>query len=134
MLGQSIGIEDVISTIKKMAIERGLNEEDLDGFLEKYALQFGCNSLLKNLVGADFHLKQAANTLDYAFSKQLALETLSETFESGEKILSVGCNVGMLETNLARKTNDPPVLLVCSIPLAQDLSHSTRIMIKRRVM
>jgi hypothetical protein len=81
MLGQSIGIEDVISPIKKMAVERGLNEGDLDRLLKKYAFQFGCN-------------------------------------------------VGMLETNLTRKTNNPPMLLVCNTLLAQDLSHSNKIMVK----
>ncbi|TET89368.1 MAG: class I SAM-dependent methyltransferase [Methanomassiliicoccales archaeon] len=103
MKEEYIGNEEVIATIKKMALEKGVKKEELEAFLEKHAFQFGSLNLLRNLVGADFQLKAAENTYKYMPTKNLALEMLDKPFESGEKALSIGCSTGVTEANLARK-------------------------------
>ncbi|MCK5291748.1 MAG: class I SAM-dependent methyltransferase [Thermoplasmata archaeon] len=134
MKREPIGKEDVISTIIEMAIEAGLKEDALDEFLETYAFKMGSLKLLKNLVGADFHLKASINTYEYAFSKHLALEFLNGILETGKSVLSIGCSDGLLEVNLAQKgckvcgvdTNEKMIDIASRLAKDKDLSKQCR--------
>jgi SAM-dependent methyltransferase len=101
-----VDLVDVISTIKRMASESGLEEEVLEDFLRKYAPNYGSLLLLRSLAGADFRLKETGDALEYAFSKDLIIQFLEERFELGKNVLSVGCSIGLLESNLARRGYD----------------------------
>lgn len=103
MREEPIGFEDVISTIKRMASESDLRMEELEDFLDRFALKYGSLMLLRSLAGVDFRLKEIKDAIEYAFSKSLAIQFLEDTFGIGENVLSIGCSIGLLETNLARQ-------------------------------
>ncbi len=103
MREEPIGFEDVIATIKRMASESNLGKEELEEFLARFALKYGSLMLLRNLAGVDFRLKETKDAIEYAFSKSLAIQFLEDTFGIGENVLSIGCSIGLLETNLARR-------------------------------
>jgi len=92
---------DVISSMKRMAVESGLKEKDIERFLRKYALQYGTLLLLRNLQAARFRLQAAENTVEYMFSRSTTLDALEKILQGGENILSVGCGSGLVEVNLA---------------------------------
>ena len=102
MSAKRVGVEDLISAMKKMAVEKGLKKEELQDYLDKYAFRFGATWLLKILAGVDFRLEAGVNTLEYSLTKRPAVDVLAEEFNPGEKILSIGCGTGLLEANLAR--------------------------------
>jgi len=84
-----------------MAVESGLKEDELERFLEKYALQYGTLLLLRSLQAADFRLRPAENTIEYMFSRSRTIEAIESMLKGGEDILSVGCGSGLVEVNLA---------------------------------
>lgn len=86
-----------------MAIRRGLSAGEVEDFLGTYAALHGRYRLLRNLAGARHRLNEAANTLEYVFTKRLAHDLLGRVFRHGERILSVGCGDGRLEVGLARR-------------------------------
>lgn len=137
MMEGSIGNEEVIATIKKMANEKGVEENELEAFLDKYAFQIGSLSMLRNLTGADFQLKAAENTYEYMPTKNLALELLDKPFESGEKVLSIGCSLGLTEANLAKTgcqvwgldTNEKSITIANRLAEEMNLSENCRFLV-----
>ncbi|MHA2135927.1 MAG: class I SAM-dependent methyltransferase [Candidatus Thorarchaeota archaeon] len=103
MREEPIDLVDVISIIKKMASESNLRMEELEGFLDRYGSQYGSLILLRNLAEVDFRLKETKDALEYAFSKSLAIQFVEDRFGIGENVLSIGCSIGLLESNLARQ-------------------------------
>jgi len=106
MQEKPITYKELAQTIKKMAIESGLSEEELDRFLERYAFEHGRLILLRNLVGADFDLEVSKNSIEYMRSRRPVLDTLSVPFKRGERVLSIGCGSGVAEVNLAQEGCD----------------------------
>jgi SAM-dependent methyltransferase len=93
--------QHIISSMKRMAVESGLKEKDLERFLRKYALQYGTLLLLRNLQAADFRLRPAENTIEYMFSRSRTIEAIENRLKGDEDILSVGCGSGLVEVSLA---------------------------------
>ncbi len=101
MARSRVGTRDRRAALRSLAADRGVLPRDLDHFLRKYAADFGETALLRNLAVAGFRLLAAANTLEYAFTKRLAVEALSGYVRDGQKVLSIGFGDGLLEVNLA---------------------------------
>lgn len=101
MLEEPIGNRELIETMKKMALESGLRENELNEFLQKYAFEFGSLQLLRNLVGVDFELEVVKNSYEYMRKRGPPSDILDESLGKGEKILSIGCGSGAAEVNLA---------------------------------
>jgi SAM-dependent methyltransferase len=90
--------------LKGLAEDRGVRRPELERFLRTYASDFGASFLLRNLItGAGFRLPAAVNTLEYTFTKRLALSAIEGCVGEGQKVLSVGFGDGLLEVNLARR-------------------------------
>ncbi len=106
MRKKPVTYKELARTIKKMAIESGLSEEELDEFLERYAFEHGRLVLLRNLAGGDFDLEVARNSIEYMRSRMPVLDSLSVPFKRGDKVLSVGCGTGVAEMNLAQEGCD----------------------------
>ena len=85
-----------------VAVDRGVRPRELESLLRAYASDFGASFLLRNLLaGAGFRLPAAANTLEYTFTKRLALAAIEGYVGGGQRVLSVGFGDGFLEVNLA---------------------------------
>lgn len=95
--------QHIISSMKRMAVEGGLKERDIERFLRKYALQYGTLLLLRNLQAAGFRLRPAENTIEYMWSRSRTLEALDNMLKGTENVLSVGCGSGIVEVNLANR-------------------------------
>lgn len=102
MARSRIDSRDRRAALRSLAADHGVPLRDLNYFLRKYAADFGETSLLRNLAVAGFRLPAAANTLEYTFTKRLAVDALSGYVRDGQKVLSVGFGDGLLEVNLAR--------------------------------
>jgi ubiquinone/menaquinone biosynthesis C-methylase UbiE len=94
--------EELVTTLRKMAVESGLGEIELDEYLQKYALEYGSLTLLRNLVGVDFDLEVATNSFEYMRTRRPVLNALTKPFVKGEKVLSIGCGSGVAELNIAQ--------------------------------
>lgn len=101
MQEEPIGNRELIETMKKMAMENGLSERDLDEFLEDCAFEFGSLKLLRNLVGVDYELEVVKNSYEYMRKRRPLSDFLPDSFMKGNKILSIGCGSGAAEVNLA---------------------------------
>lgn len=103
MRKEPITNKELIRTLKKMAVETGRSEEELEEFLNRYAFEFGCLRLLRNMAGVDFDLEVARNSYEYMRTRRPVLDALTEPFEKGEKVLSIGCGSGVAELNIAQE-------------------------------
>ncbi len=100
MARSRVGTRDRRAALRSLAADQDVPPRDLDHFLRKYAADFGETALLRNLAVSGFRLLAAANTLEYTFTKRLAVEALSGYVRDGQKVLSVGFGDGLLEVNL----------------------------------
>jgi len=92
---------ELISTMKRMAVDSGLEESKVDRFLDKYAYEFGSLKLLENLNAIGFRLRPAENAIEYMSSRKRALDEVGKMLKGGGRVLSIGCGYGLLEVNLA---------------------------------
>lgn len=98
---EPIGNKELMKTMRKMSVEGGLSEKELEELLQKYAFEIGSLNLLRNLVGADFNLEVVKNSYEYMRKRGPLSDVLTEPFKKGERILSIGCGSGAAEVNLA---------------------------------
>lgn len=92
---------ELVATMKRMAVDKGLKESEVDSFLERYAYEYGSLKLLENLNAIGFRLWAAENAMEYMDSRKRALYEVGKILKGGERILSIGCGYGLLEVNLA---------------------------------
>jgi len=97
---KTIGRKDVVSAMKRLAVDSGLRDSDVTRFLDRYAFDYGAMRLLENLEAAGHRLRQATNTIEYRSSRSRALQALRRLTRAS-KVLSIGCGQGLLEVKLA---------------------------------
>ncbi len=103
MPGDPVGNKELVQIMKKMAVESGLSERELDEFLEDCAFEFGSVKLLRNLVGVGYDLEVVRNSYEYMRNRKPLSDFLPDVFAKVEKVLSIGCGSGAAEVNLARE-------------------------------
>jgi len=94
---------ELIATMKRMAVDKGLSGSDVQHFLDRYAFEYGSLKLLENLNAISFRLRAAENTMEYMGSRKRALDEIGKILKGSDRILSIGCGYGLLEVNLATR-------------------------------